>query len=128
MSKAPEVVAVEDIATGDQVRFVPDSRERAWWKVVGRDAEHIVAIRQAPFHPKGIVEYTVTGHMDGQRNGAGPGAVRSSLNTLGGGWDLSDREGGAGAAEILDALKSGRFELSMRRVVSIISIQRRASA
>lgn len=115
------------IAVGDQIRFQPDSRERAWWTVTQRNDDHVVAVRQAPFHPKGTVEYTVTGRMDGRRNGAGPGLVRSSLNTLGGGWDLSNRQD-AGSEEILDALESGQYELSMRRVIDVHSIHRRSGA
>lgn len=122
-----EQVTLAQITVGDQIRFQPDSRERAWWTVTARNDDHVVAVRQAPFHPKGTVEYTVTGRMDGHRNGAGPGIVRSSLNTLGGGWDLSNREG-VGAEEILDALESGQYELSMRRVIDIHSIHRKSAA
>lgn len=124
MSTKTEQITVERIAVGDQIRFTPDSRARAWWTVTARNEEHVVAVRQAPFHPKGTLEYTVTGEMQGVRNGAGPGSVRSSLNTLGGGWDLSNREG-VGSGEILEALDSDRYELSMRRVVSVESIERK---
>lgn len=128
MSIQTENVDIKDIAAGDQIRFTPDSRARAWWTVTDRNAEHVVAIRQAPFHPKGTVEYTVTGHLNGQRNGAGPGLVRSSLNTLGGGWDLSNSRAEVGSEEILAALESGRYELSMRRVVSVHGIERKVRA
>lgn len=128
MSINTETVDITDVAIGDQIRFTPDSRPRAWWTVIDRNPEHIVAVRQAPFEPKGTLEYTVTGHMNGQRNGAGPGLVRSSLNTLGGGWDLSNRDGGAGPEGILAALESGKYELSMRRVVDVQTIERNARA
>ncbi len=108
MSTQTETIEIADVAVGDRVRFTPDSRARAWWTVTARNADHVVAVRQAPFHPKGTVEYTVTGQMKGRYNGAGPGLVRSSLNTLGGGWDLSNH--GAGPGEILEALESGRAE------------------
>lgn len=117
-------VDVDDLVVGDKIRFVPDSNERAWWTVIGRDDRHVVAVRQAPFSPKGDLQYTITGLMSATRNGAGPGLVRSSLNTLGGGWNLTNRES-EGAAEILAELRSGRFELSMRRVVDIERIERK---
>lgn len=120
-----EQVDISDVSVGDRIRFTPDSRERSWWEVIDRDEDHVVAIRQAPFHPKGTVEYTVTAMWDHVYNGAGPGLVRSSLNTLGGGWDLSNREDGAGAEDILDALSSGEYELSNRRVVGVDSIVRK---
>lgn len=122
-----EQISHSQIAVGDAIRFQPDSRERAWWTVTNRDHDHVVAVRQAPFEPKGTVEYTVTGVMEGHRNGAGPGLIRSSLNTLGGGWDLSNREG-VGSEEILDVLRSGKYELSMRRVIDIHSIHRKSAA
>lgn len=124
-STKTEPIETPQISIGDQLRFTPDSRERAWWTVVARNAEHIVAVRQAPFEPKGVVEYTVTGQLNGPRNGAGPGLVRSSLNTLGGGWDLSDQS--AGSTEILAALESGDFHLSMRRVIDVRGIVRKVS-
>lgn len=127
MKTTTEPVQHADVAVGDQIRFIPDSRAKAWWTVADRSPDHVIAVRQAPFEPKGTVEYTVTGHLNGQRNGAGPGLVRSSLNTLGGGWDLSNREG-VGSAEILAELESGRYGLSMRRVVSVTSIERKVSA
>lgn len=117
-------VEVDDLAVGDKIRFLPDSNARAWWTVIGRDHDHVVAARQAPFCPKGDLHYTITGQASGTRNGAGPGLVRSSMNTLGGGWDLTGRAA-EGAAEMLEALKSGRFELSMRRVVDIKTIERK---
>lgn len=114
-------ISVDEIEVGDRIRFIPDSRQRAWWTVADRNTSHVVAIRQAPFHAKGTVEYTVTGIQNPE---AGSTLVRSSLNTLGGGWDLSNREGGAGAAEILEALESHKYELSHRRMVEVDRIER----
>ncbi|MDN3309581.1 hypothetical protein QWJ90_01415 [Microbacterium oryzae] len=123
MTKNIETVPIGDVAVGDRVRFIPGSRESAWWTTTARNDEHVVAVRQAAFHPKGIVEYTITGHLESSYNGQGPGVVRSSLNTLGGGWDLEGRID-EGSQEILDELSEGRFELSMRRVAGVARIDR----
>lgn len=115
-------IDTSDIVTGDRVRFHPDTDIRKWWHVIGRDENHIVAVRQAPFQPRGHIEYTVTGTLDHAYNGQGPGLVRSSLNTLGGGFNLTGRLE-EGATEILDELATGRHELSMRRVIGVTSIE-----
>ena len=114
------------IEVGDKIRFAPNGGRR-WWTVRDRDDRFIVATCQAPFQPKGTLWYTVvdlTGWQDKRYNGAGNGIVRSSLNTLGGGWDLDND----GAAEIIPGLTSGRWELSHRRVVNVWSIERRTPA
>jgi len=112
-----------DVAVGDAIRFKPQGGYR-WWEVRARDERFIVATQQAPFLPKGELQYTVvdlTGWQEKRYNGAGGGIVRSSLNTLGGGWDLDEE----GVAEILPGLRSGRWDLSNRRVMDVDSIERR---
>lgn len=109
------------VRIGDKIRFDPRGGRR-WWTVRDRDDRFIVATAQAPFHPKGELWYTVvdlTGWQNKRYNGAGNGVVRSSLNTLGGGWDTDDES----LAEIIPALHSGEWELSHRRVVSVWSIE-----
>lgn len=116
--------AAPEIRVGDKIRFHPRGGRR-WWAVRARDDRFIVATAQAPFQSKGELWYTVvdlTGWQNKRYNGAGNGIVRSSLNTLGGGWDTSDD----GLAEIIPALRSGEWELSHRRVVSVWSIEHKA--
>lgn len=113
------------IAVGDKIRFEPNGGRR-WWTVHDRDERYIVATAQAPFEPKGTLWYTVvdlTGWQEKRYNGAGNGIVRSSLNTLGGGWDLGPN--GEGCEEIIPALNSGKWELSHRRVANVWRIETR---
>lgn len=118
------------IKIGDKIRFQPSSDKHRWWTVRDRDNRFIVATMQAPFKERGMLLYTVvdiTGWQDKRYNGAGNGVVRSSLNTLGGGWDLGPN--GEGAELVIPALRSDgretlRFELSNRRVVSVWSYER----
>lgn len=106
-------------AVGDRIKFMPQRGNR-WWLVRARDARFIVATQQRPFFPKGELLYTVvdlTGWTS-KYNGVGPGKVRSSLNTLGGGaGDVADISTDEGCLAILAALQSGEWELSRRRVV-----------
>ena len=116
-------VEKDAIRVGDKIRFDPNGGRR-WWTVRDRDERFIVATAQAPFQPKGELWYTVvdlTGWQEKRYNGAGNGIVRSSLNTLGGGWDCDDE----GIAEIIPALRSGSWELSHRRVANVWSIEHR---
>lgn len=115
-----EFVEVTDLQVGDKIKFYPDSNIRQWWTVAARNDKHVVAVRQAPFESKGTLEYTVTGTMNGMRNGAGPGLVRSSLNSLGGGWDVGTE--GELAYTVLESLED-HLELSMRRVIDVHSIE-----
>lgn len=115
-----EFVEVSDLKAGDKVKFHPDSDTRRWWTVKARNEDHVVAVRQAPFEVKGVMEYSVTGTMNGMRNGAGPGLVRSSLNALGGGWDVGTD--GELAYTVLEALED-HYELSMRRVIDVHGIE-----
>lgn len=108
---------------GDQIRFTPKAWGGSkWWTIRACDDRFIVATTQVPFQPKGELAYTVvdrTGWMNKRYNGCGNGMVRSSLNTLGGGWTLDDE----GIAEIIPALHSGEWELSHRRVANVWSIE-----
>lgn len=116
-------VDYDAIRVGDKIRFDPNGGRR-WWTVRDRDERFIVATTQAPFQRKGELWYTVvdlTGWQDKRYNGAGNGIVRSSLNTLGGGWDTDND----GIAEIIPALRSGEWELSHRRVANVWSIEHR---
>ncbi|MFE9234793.1 hypothetical protein [Cellulosimicrobium funkei] len=126
MSTETTVAAAEAVRVGDEIRF--DS-ERRWWTVRDRDDRYIVATRQQAFAPKGDLLYTVidlVGWLDHKYNGAGNGVVRSSLNALGGGWDIGPD--GAGAEKIIPSLRSGESELSNRRVMDVRSIERREVA
>lgn len=118
----------EQVGVGDKVRFTPSGGTgNRWWLVRDRDERFIVATMQAPFQPKGDLCYTVVdliGWQEKRYNGAGNGVVRSSLNTLGGGWDC-DVEG---VSQIIPALHAGEWELSHRRVLSVWSVERKATA
>lgn len=110
---------------GSRIRFTPQSGNR-WWTVAARDERYIIASQQAPFEPKGTEQYTVV-DLTGWTftyNGVGPGMVRSSLNTLGGGSDLSSDGWGE---RMLDDLRSGEWELSHRRVVRVDGIEVKAA-
>ncbi len=110
------------VKVGDRIRLAPGGGWRVWWRVVGRDEERIVAVRQAAFEPAGTIEYTVIDTWEHPYNEVGPGPVRSSLNTLGGGWDIQGREV-EGAAEVLEQLRLGKLSLSTRRVVAVKAIE-----
>ena len=113
----------DDIIVGDKIRFDPQSGNR-WWTVKARDDRYIVAVRPAEF-TKNDLFYTVV-DLTGWTftyNGVPPGVVRSSLNTLGGGFDIGDS--GEKCDDVLSVLRSGQFELSHRRVIEVESIERR---
>lgn len=104
----------EHIEVGQQIKFAGD---HYWWTVRARDDRYIVATRQAQFRPVGEYFYTIidtVGFLDRTYNGVGNGPVRSSLNTLGGGWDLGPNFEGCG--EMIRLLNDGRWELSHRRL------------
>lgn len=127
MSDLVTVSEMSQIRVGEQIRFNPSHGAGfRWWTVRDRDDRFIVATVPAPFRPKGDLWYTIvdlTGWAEKTYNGAGGGIVRSSLNTLGGGWSLGPD--GEGATGIIPALRSGEWELSHRRVVNVRNIQRR---
>jgi hypothetical protein len=115
-----------DLVVGDQVRFPP--LRGPWWTVRAADDRYTVATAPEPLAPTGALVYTVidwTGWARKTRNGAGLGPVRSSLNTIGGGWDLDPVD--EGAAEILRVLHSGEFELSARRVLNVYRLEVRGA-
>lgn len=112
-----------ELAVGDRFRLVPQPGNR-WWTIRARDERFIVATQQAPFQPKGDLQYTVvdlTGWQDKTYNGAGNGIVRSSLNTLGGGYDVGTS--GEHCDQLLADLRSGRWELSHRRLLDVHDIE-----
>lgn len=119
-------VECDAVQVGDRIRFSPGGHGNRWWTVRARDERFIVATMQAPFAPKGDLWYTVvdlTGWQEKRYNGAGNGVVRSSLNTLGGGWDIGPN--GEGCDGIIPALRSGEWELSHRRVMNVWSVEHR---
>ncbi|WGL50655.1 hypothetical protein P5P86_11840 [Nocardioides sp. BP30] len=119
--------AAAGIKVGDRIRFVPlGGTGVRWWTVRVRDERFILATMQAPFRPKSELIYTVVDLTGWQRtyNGVGPGVVRSSLNALGGGWDTDDE----GMAAALAGLQSGKWELSVRRVLAVQSIEIKGAA
>lgn len=123
MTTPNEQQQAHDLKVGDRARFHPKPGH-GWWTVRARDERYIVCTRQAPFKPKGEQQYTIldlTGYQERTYNGAGNGIVRSSLNTLGGGYDLG--EDGANCGQILKDLASGEWELSHRRIVSVWRIE-----
>lgn len=111
---------LDSLTVGDQVRLTPDSRT-TWWRVAARNKDHLVLVKQAAFEESGIVEYCVTGSLNCTYNGQGPGPVRSSLNSLGGGWDMG--KDGIDAETAITALESGDRQLSMRRLLGIQSVE-----
>lgn len=117
--------AFQDISTGDRIRFTaPDTETHRsrWWTVAARDERYIIASRQAPFHSAGLHEYTVIDLVERQHpyNDVPPGIVRSSLNTLGGGFDTA-QEGWADT--MLAELNDGTWELSNRRLAAVHGIE-----
>ena len=117
--------ALLDLTRGDRIRMHPHNGGTRWWTVRATDGRFVVATRRAAFPVNGDdVVYTVidrTGWAEKRYNGAGNGVVRSSLNTLGGGWDIGPD--GEGCAEILAGLQAGEWELSHRRVVDVERIE-----
>lgn len=118
---------LDELNIGDRVRFTPSGnrmggKDRVWWRVVARNVRHVVLVRQAAFEEKGVLEYTVTGWLDHGYNGSGPGPVRSSLNSLGGGYDVGPD--GRDAMNVIAELEDpAGLELSMRRVLKIWDLE-----
>lgn len=110
---------------GTQIRFTKKRGSR-WWTVRASDERFIIATRKAPFTTDDL-QYTVvdlTGWTS-TYNGVRPGVVRSSLNTLGGGYDI---EGDEDCRTMLAELNAGRWEISVRRVVAVYQIELKESA
>lgn len=87
--------AAAALRVGDRIRLTPGSDGKRAWTVRARSRRFIVATCIEGFG-RGIA-YTcidTTGWLDWHYNGQGRGVVRSSLDTLGGGWDIGpDGEG-----------------------------------
>lgn len=121
LEATPETMA--QIKVGDKVKFFPSvSTGERWWTVQSRDERFIVAVMQRPFHTSKDALYTVvdiTGWENQRYNDAGEGVVRSSLDTLGGGWSGVSLEDPTAAREALQAVNTGERELSYRRMVNV---------
>lgn len=102
---------VRDLQIGDRVRI---NGNRLAWTITARNDDYIVAVRQAPFQPKGEHQYTIITHSDYRYNFVGPGLILTTVNTIGGGWDLDGRVD-EGSRELVEALASGEWETSHRR-------------
>lgn len=100
-----------NLKVGVRVRL---NGQRVSWEVTARNDSYIVCVRQAPFSPKGEHQYTIIEHSDYCYNFAGPGLILTTLNTMGGGWEIDGRVT-EGSREIIDALESGEWETSHRR-------------
>lgn len=111
-----------EVNAGDRVRVHPGARARVAWRVVARDEQHVVLVRQAGFRPAGELEYCILAVIDHTYNGVGPGLIRTSMNTLGGGWNINGREADAGQ-EILDVIAEGTYQLSPRRYLGVERIE-----
>lgn len=115
---------------GDRLRFTPRSTDGTrFWTLRARDDRYLVATRRPAFpwdttDPEPQLIYTAVDLVGWtfRYNGCGEGPVRSSLNTSGGGpleHGLTDE----GCAEILEALVSGAWDLSRRRVLNVREIE-----
>lgn len=111
--QTPETMPM--LAEGDRFRFDPQSN-RLWWTLRARDERWLIATCPAPFQPKGQLWYCVVDlYRTFKYNGVGPGMVRSSLNTLGGGWPYGHFDRAAFNQALLD-LNRERSKLSNRRL------------
>lgn len=106
---------------GQRVRFTPQGSNR-WWTIRACDERYVIATQVAPF-TAGDLQYTIvdlTG-WDSTYNDVGPGVVRSSLNTLGGGYDAG--LDGENCAAMLAELRAGTHRFSPRRVLAVEAIE-----
>lgn len=119
-------MAYDEIRVGDRIRFDPQE-QRLWWTVRARSSRYLVAIRQVSFRPRGTLQYSVVDLTWSPRpadHRLPPGIARSSLNIVGGGWGdgtYSTQE----CEEILEAIESGEWELSTRRIRKVAGIEHR---
>lgn len=116
-----------ELEVGQRIRLHPHNGGSRWWTVRALDDRYLVATRRPAFPGDDAdIVYTVvdwTGWERQRRNGAGYGPVRSSLNTLGGGWDIDAADPGAGCEEILRVLQAEEWELSRRRLLDVERIE-----
>lgn len=110
---------VSGLKVGDRVRI---NGNRLTWTITARNDDYVLAVRQAPFQPKGEHQYTIITHSDYRYNFVGPGLILTTVNTMGGGWDLDGRVE-EGSRELVDALASGEWETSHRRRERLDSIE-----
>lgn len=109
---------------GDQVRFAPATGSgNRWWTVRAADERYLVATCPRPFGSEPLYTVVDTSGWTHTYNGVGPGMVRSSLDTIGGGYDVGDD--GENCTQILADLHEGTRQLSHRRVMPVDQIQRK---
>lgn len=108
------------VDVGKRIRFVPESGNR-WWTVWASDERYIIATRKAPFSEELVYTVVDLTGWTSTYNGVGPGPVRSSVNSLGGGYDLGPD--GEGCAQMLAELNDNTIDLSWRRVVGVTQIE-----
>lgn len=112
-----------ELMPGDRIRFTPAAGAgRRWWTVRATDERYLVAT--CPLHDDELV-YNVVDFTGWTRtyNGVPPGVVRSSLDTLGGGYDVG--EDGENCRQILAKLRDGTCQLSHRRLTPVSEIRRK---
>lgn len=129
------MIPVNDLAVGDKVRLAHGGRELNWWDVRARDERFVILTRQAPFRPKGEVEYTI---IDTVRDLRGP------CNLIGQGWHetMPDEEcerlltalqnqvkftASAGHPGRIRLTEAPRIEVSYRNNVPILVTARKAA-
>jgi hypothetical protein len=91
------MIATMKLAIADRVRLSKGGREKNWWTVRATDNRFVILTRQAPFEPKGTVEYTI---IDWERG------VRGPTDLLGQGWDFETEGVDTGAKRLLRALNN----------------------
>lgn len=102
------------VAVGQRLRLSPGAHANRWWTVAARSERYLVLFRKR--------QYSVVDLAFPYRHKAvGPGVVRSSLNSLGGGWDIGAF--GQRCHEVLDAIESGQWEMSDRRLAPVDSVE-----
>lgn len=112
-----------EVTVGDRIRPQPHGG-RTWWTVQARNERYLVATRPEPFASKGAgLQYTVIDLRSTMRhNGAYPGVARSSLDTLGGGWDINPGSPLGDCEAILRNLTDGDVSLSPRSIVQVTGL------
>lgn len=112
---------MDEFQVGDKIRFVPQSGNR-WWTIRALDDRYVIATAPAPFVSDSLY-YTVV-DLNGwtfAHDGVGHSIVRSSLNTLGGGYDVGPN--GEKCGQMLKELNDHLWQLSHRRMVRVEGIE-----